>query len=97
MEIVEIRNVKIFESFRPLPKIIIFEDIWMKKLDSEVVGHSESSQQTQPKTTHPIVRTGRLVSTKPPSSSSVQEIDKRCKAPMCLFCVQLKTKTQTKT
>ena len=37
----------------------------------------ESSQQTQPKTPNPIVRTGRLVTTEPPSRSSVQEIDKR--------------------
>ena len=51
----------------------------MKELDSEVVGHGENSQQirTQPKTTNPIVRTGRLVSTEQPSSSSAQEIDKR--------------------
>ena len=49
----------------------------MKELDSEVAGHGESSQPTQPKTTNPIVRTGRLVSTEQPSSSSAQEIDKR--------------------
>ena len=49
----------------------------MKELGSEVAGHSESSQQTQPKTTYPIGRTGRLVSTEQPSSSSAQEIDER--------------------
>ena len=46
-------------------------------MGSEFTGHSESSQQTQPKTTNPFVRTVRLVSTDPPSSSSAQEIDTR--------------------
>ena len=50
---------------------------WMKELGSEVAGHGESSQQTQPKTTNPSVKTGRPVSTEQPSSSSAQEIDKR--------------------
>ena len=54
-----------------------FKDNWMKKLGSEVAGHDESSQQTQPKTPNPIVRTGRPVTTEPPSRSSAQEIDKR--------------------
>ena len=56
-----------------------FKDNWMKKLGSEVAGHGENSlqTQTQPKNKSPIVRTGRLVSTEPPSSSSAQEIDKR--------------------
>ena len=49
----------------------------MKKLGSEVAGHDESSQPTQPKTPNPIVRTGRRVTTEPPSRSSVQEIDAR--------------------
>ena len=49
----------------------------MKELGSEVAGHDESSKQTQPKTANPIVGTGRLVATEPPSRSSVQEIDKR--------------------
>ena len=49
----------------------------MKELGSEVAGHDESSQQTQPKTPNPIVRSGRPVATEPPSRSSVQEIDKR--------------------
>ena len=63
-------------SPRPPPKIS-FKDNWMKELGSEVAGHGESSQQTQPKTTNPIVRTGRLVSTEQPSISRSQEIDKR--------------------
>ena len=67
---------KVYASPRPPPKIS-FKDNWMKELGSEVAGHSESSQQTQPKTTNPTVRTGRLVSTEQPSSSSAQEIDKR--------------------
>ena len=53
------------------------EKFWMKELGSEVAGDVESSQQTQPQTTNPIVRTGRLVSTGQPFSSSAQEIDKR--------------------
>ena len=49
----------------------------MKELGSEVAGHDESSQQTQPKTPNPIVRTGRPVATEPPSRLSLQEFDKR--------------------
>ena len=63
-------------SPRPPPKIS-FKDTWMKELGSEVAGHGDSSQVTQPKTTNLIVRTGRLVTTEPPSRSSAQEIDKR--------------------
>ena len=37
----------------------------------------KDSQQTQPKTKNPIVRTGRLVLSEQPSGSSAQEIDKR--------------------
>ena len=44
---------------RPPPKIS-FKDNWMKELGSEVAGGSEDSQQTQPKTKNPIVRTGRI-------------------------------------
>ena len=36
------------------------KDNWMKELGSEVAGGGKDSQQTQPKTKHPIVRTGRL-------------------------------------
>ena len=50
----------------------------MKELGSEVAGNAESSQPTQPKTTNPIDRTGRLiVLKKQPSSSSAPKIDKR--------------------
>ena len=49
----------------------------MKELGSEVAGQAESSQQTQPKTKNPIVRTGRPVSAEQPSASSAQEIDER--------------------
>ena len=68
---------KVCASPWPPPKIS-FKDNWMKELGSEVAGGGENSQtQTQPKTTNPIVRTGRPVSTEQPSSSSAQEIDKR--------------------
>ena len=48
----------------------------MKELGSEVAGGNEDSQQTQPKTKNPIVRTGRLVLAEQPSGSSAQGIDK---------------------
>ena len=49
----------------------------MKELGSEVAGHDESSQQTQPKTQNPSVGAGRLVTTEQTSRSSAQEIDTR--------------------
>ena len=67
---------KVYAPPRPPPKISR-KDNWMKELGSDVAGHDESSQQTQPKTPNPIVRTGRPDTTEPPSRSSVQEIDKR--------------------
>ena len=76
METGEITYEKVYASPRPPPKIS-FKDNWMKELGSEVAGHGESSQRTQPKTTNPIVRTGRPVSTEQTFSSSAQEIDKR--------------------
>ena len=58
----------------------------MKELGSEVSGGGKDSQQTQPKTINPIVRTGRLVSLEQQSGSSVQEIENvsslTAKAPM---------------
>ena len=47
----------------------------MQELESEVAGGSQDSQQTQPKTKHPIVRTGRPVLSGQQSGSSVQEIE----------------------
>ena len=44
-------------------------------MGSEVAGGGKDSQQTQPKTKHPIVRTGRLVLSEQQSGSSVQEIE----------------------
>ena len=59
---------------------------WVKELGSEVVGHGEDSQQTQPKTKNPIVRTRRLVLSEQQSGSGVQEIENvsyfAAKAPM---------------
>ena len=75
MESGEIIFEKEYVSPRPLPKIS-FKDNWMKEKDSEVAGGSEDSQQTQPKTKNPIVRTERLVKSEQPSSSFAQEIDK---------------------
>ena len=49
----------------------------MKELGSEVAGGRNDSQQTQPKTKNPIVRTGRPVLSEQQSGSSVHEIDKR--------------------
>ena len=76
MEIGQIIYEKVYESPR-LPPKISYKDNWKCDLGSEVAGDGVNSQQTQPKTTNPIARTSRLVSTEQPSSSSVQEIDKR--------------------
>ena len=54
----EVINEKEYASPRPPPKIS-FKDNWMKELGSEVAGGGEDSQQTQPKTKNPIVRTER--------------------------------------
>ena len=67
---------KVFVSPLPPPRIS-FTDNWMKELGSEVAGGGTDSQQTQPKTKNPIVRTGRPVLAEQPSGSSAQEIDKR--------------------
>ena len=71
----EVIYEKVFASPR-LPPKISFKDNWMQELGSEVAGGSEDSKQTQPKTKHPIVGTGRLVLSEQPSGSSAQEIDK---------------------
>ena len=78
METGEIINEKVYSSPRPPPKISL-KNNWMQELGSEVAGVGKDSQQTktQPKTKNPNVRTGRPVSTEPPSRSNVQEIDKR--------------------
>ena len=66
----EIKYEKVYASPRPPPKIS-FKDNWMKELGSEVAGGGKDSQQTQPKTKNPIVRTGKLVLSEPQSGSSV--------------------------
>ena len=81
----EVIYEKVFASPLPPPKIS-FKDNWMKELGSEVAGGGKDSQQTQPKTQNPIVRTGRLVLSEQQSGSSVQEIENvsnvTAKAPM---------------
>ena len=47
----------------------------MRELGSEVAGGGKQSQQTQPKTKNPIVRTGRLVLSEQQSGWSVEEIE----------------------
>ena len=63
-----------------------FNDNWMKDLVSEVDGGGKDSQQTQPKTKNPSVRTGRPVLLEQQSGSTVQEIENvsnlTAKAPM---------------
>ena len=58
----------------------------MKELGSEVAGCGKDSQEAQPKTKNPIVRTRKLVLSEQQSGSSVQEIENVCnliaKAPM---------------
>ena len=107
----EVIHEKVYASPLPPPKIS-FKDDWMKELSSEVAGGGKDSQQTQPKTKNPVVRTVRPVLSEQQSGSSVQEIENVCyltaKAPMkeqgdlfpscvCLLNAQVKTKTQTKT
>ena len=48
-----------------------------KNWAQEVAGGGDDSQQTQPKTKNPLVRTGRPVKSEQPPDSSAQEIDKR--------------------
>ena len=60
-----------------LPPKISYTDNWTKELGSEVAGDGKDSQQTQSKTKHPIVGTGRLVLSEQQSGSSAQEIEKR--------------------
>ena len=57
MESGEITYEKVYASPRPPPKIS-FKDNWMKKLDSDVAGGSEDSQQAQPKIKNPILKHG---------------------------------------
>ena len=81
----EVIYEKVYASPRPPPKIT-FKDNWMKELGSEVAGVGKDSQQKQPKTKNPIVRTGRPVLSEQQSGSSVQEIEHvsnvAAKAPM---------------
>ena len=72
----EIILEKVYASPR-LPPKISFKDNWMKELGSEVAGGGGDSQQTQPTTKNPIVRTWKPVLAEQPSGSSAQEIDKR--------------------
>ena len=71
----EIIFEKVYASPRPPPKISS-KDNWMKELGSEVAGGGKDSQQTQPKTQNPILRTVRPVLAEQPSGSSAQEINK---------------------
>ena len=81
----EVIYEKVYASPLPPPKIS-FKDNWMKEVGSEVAGGGKDSQQTQPKTKNPIVRTGRPVLSEQQSGSSVQEIENvahvTAKAPM---------------
>ena len=69
----EVIYEKVYAPPLPPPKIS-FQDNWMKEVGSEVAGVGKDSQQTQPKTKNPIVRTGRLVLSEQQSGSSVQEL-----------------------
>ena len=75
METREIIYEKVYASPRLPPKISSFDN-WMKQLSSEVAGGSEDSQQIQPKSKNPLVRTVRLVKSEQPSGSLTQEIGK---------------------
>ena len=71
----EIIYEKVYASPRPPPRIS-FKDNWMKELGPEVAGGGKDSQQTQPKTKNPIVRTGRPVSSCVPVSVERLDQDK---------------------
>ena len=75
METGEIIHEKVYASPRPPPEIS-FKDNCMKELGSEVAGGGEDSQQTQPNTKNPIVRTGRPVSSCMPVSVERLDQDK---------------------
>ena len=81
----EIIYENVYASPRFPPKIS-FKDKWMKELGSEIAGGGNDSQQTQPKTKNPVVRTGKLVLSEQHSGSSVQEVENvsfvTAKAPM---------------
>ena len=70
----EVIYEKVYASLLPPPKIS-FKHKWMEELGSEVAGGGKDSQQTQPKTKNPIVRTRRPVLSGQQSGSSVQEIE----------------------
>ena len=59
METGDIIFEKVHASPRPPPKISY--DNWMKESDSEVAGGGKDYQETQPKTTNPLVRTKKPV------------------------------------
>ena len=69
METGGIINEKVYVS--PRPPNFSFKDNWMKELG--VAGGSEDSQQTQPKTKNPIVRTRRPVKSEQPSTNERTE------------------------
>ena len=100
METGEVIYEEVYASPRP-PLKISFKDNGMKKLGSEVAGHDDSSQQTEPKTHIQLLQQGDLLrqNHRPVrvlrKSTNVSYL--AAKAPMCLLNVQIKTKTQTKT
>ena len=53
-----------------------FKIIWTEEFGSEVVGGSEDSQQTQPKSKTQLLRTVRPLKSEQPSGSLTQEIEK---------------------
>ena len=76
METGEIIYEIVFASLRPLPKIS-FKDSWMKELGPEVAGQVKAPTKPNQRPQIQFVGTGRLVTTEPPSRSSVQEIGTR--------------------
>ena len=75
METGEVIFEKVYASPRPPPKISLKHE-WKRELGSEHAGGGKDSQQTEPMTKNPIVRTGRLVNSEQPSCSLTQEINK---------------------
>ena len=71
MEIGEVICEEVYESPRPLPKIPLRNDDWMKELGSEGARQAEDDQPTKPNP-DPIDRTVRPVVTEQTFRSSAQ-------------------------
>ena len=68
----------------------LLENDWMKELGSEVAGGSEDSQQIQPKSQNPLVRTGNLLRV----SNHLVRLLRRSKKMSCFGCESTNVSTE---